>query len=85
MWKKKNNALHITVEANTFKDAKIFIQEILSLATKHNHHPTLQNTYTTIKLTLTTHDEGNTITQKDKDLAEKIRKIVDKRRSLHVA
>ena len=35
-----------------------------------NHHPEWQNIYNKVFVKLTTHDEGNSITQKDLKLAE---------------
>lgn len=82
MWTEKNNALHLTVEGETFEDAKAFVLDVLDLAEEHNHHPTLENTYSTVKLLLTTHDAGNTVTQKDRALAEDIAKLVEQNNSL---
>jgi 4a-hydroxytetrahydrobiopterin dehydratase len=37
---------------------------------KLNHHPKWTNVYNKVHVWLTTHDEGNTITQKDRNLAQ---------------
>jgi 4a-hydroxytetrahydrobiopterin dehydratase len=37
---------------------------------KLNHHPEWSNVYNKVTVYLTTHDAGNTITQKDRDLAK---------------
>jgi len=37
-----------------------------------DHHPEWRNIYNTVDITLTTHDKGNTITEKDRKLAKKI-------------
>jgi 4a-hydroxytetrahydrobiopterin dehydratase len=37
---------------------------------KLNHHPEWSNVYNKVHVSLTTHDAGNTITEKDKQLAE---------------
>ena len=37
---------------------------------KQNHHPTWTNEYNKVHVCLTTHDEGNTITHKDRELAQ---------------
>ena len=39
------------------------------LAEKMDHHPTWTNTWNTVEIWLVTHDSGNTITQKDRELA----------------
>lgn len=42
------------------------------VAEKMDHHPEWNNVYNTVEITLTTHDKGNTITDKDRELAKKI-------------
>ena len=46
------------------------------LAEEMNHHPLWTNEYNKVTIQLTTHDTGNTITKKDKDLAEAIDKLI---------
>jgi len=41
-----------------------------------NHHPEWSNVYNKVTITLTTHDKGNTITDKDRELANKIDELV---------
>jgi len=48
-------------------------------AEKANHHPDWRNVYNTLEISLCTHDAGNTITNKDYDLANKINSILDKK------
>lgn len=47
--------------------------EFLNIAASHaqtaRHHPTITTTYNRIKFTITTHDEGNQVTDKDIKLA----------------
>jgi 4a-hydroxytetrahydrobiopterin dehydratase len=37
---------------------------------KQNHHPRWTNVYNKVQVSLCTHDEGNTITDKDRELAK---------------
>ncbi|MCL4107215.1 UNVERIFIED_CONTAM: hypothetical protein GTU68_033030 [Idotea baltica] len=37
-----------------------------------NHHPEWDNVYNKVNISLTTHDAGNKITEKDRKLAKKI-------------
>ena len=37
---------------------------------KLNHHPEWSNVYNKVSVSLTTHDAGNTITDKDRELAK---------------
>jgi len=74
-WKEENNRL---VRSLTFKDfvqAFAFMTEVAIHAEKINHHPTWTNTYNMVDFQLSTHDAGDTVTTKDKDLANIIDKI----------
>ncbi len=42
------------------------------IAEKMNHHPTWSNTYNKVDIILSTHDAGNTVTDKDRKLATAI-------------
>ena len=75
-WKKENNALVLTERFEDFSEALAFIVRVGLLAEQSNHHPTITNTYNEVSLMLTTHDQGNVITEKDYDLAEKINAIL---------
>ena len=75
-WEKKNNALVRTERFEDFSEALAFIVRIGLLAEQSDHHPTITNTYNEVSLLLTTHDQGNTITEKDYDLAEKINAVL---------
>ena len=39
---------------------------------KQNHHPKWTNVFNKVHVSLTTHDQGNTITQKDRELAKSL-------------
>jgi 4a-hydroxytetrahydrobiopterin dehydratase len=48
------------------------------LAEQHNHHPVIHNNYAWVRLELTTHDEGDVVTAKDRRLASAIDEIMKK-------
>lgn len=75
-WTKENNALVRTERFKDFNEALAFIVRVGLLAEQSDHHPTITNTYNEVSLLLTTHDKGNTITDKDYDLAEKINAVL---------
>jgi 4a-hydroxytetrahydrobiopterin dehydratase len=41
------------------------------------HHPTWTNTYDKVEISLSTHDAGDTVTDKDRRLAAAIDKLID--------
>jgi 4a-hydroxytetrahydrobiopterin dehydratase len=72
MWKKENNRLVRHFEFADFTTAFAFMMRVAFLAEKHNHHPEWSNVYNRVQIALTTHDAGNTITEKDEALAAAI-------------
>ncbi|HAB89006.1 MAG TPA: pterin-4-alpha-carbinolamine dehydratase [Bacteroidetes bacterium] len=75
-WTNEANTLVRTERFEDFNEALAFIVRVGLLAEKSEHHPTITNTYNEVCLLLTTHDQGNTITEKDYDLAEKINALL---------
>ncbi|WP_027003793.1 4a-hydroxytetrahydrobiopterin dehydratase [Hugenholtzia roseola] len=72
MWQKENNRLVRHFEFADFTAAFAFMMRVAFLAEKHNHHPEWSNVYNRVTIALTTHDAGNTITEKDEALAAAI-------------
>ncbi len=75
MWIEKNNKLCRSYIFKDFSEAFGFISRVALLAEKLDHHPTWTNTYNRVEIELSTHDAGNTITQKDRTLAALIDKL----------
>lgn len=69
-WTESNNELKKTFVFSSFKDAIDWMVKASVLIEKQNHHPTWTNEYNKVHVCLTTHDEGNTITHKDRELAQ---------------
>ncbi|MBS1976133.1 MAG: 4a-hydroxytetrahydrobiopterin dehydratase [Bacteroidetes bacterium] len=76
MWKEENNRLTRTFTFRDFSEAFAFITRVAMLAEKMNHHPTWSNTWNTVRIELSTHDAGNTITNLDRQLASAIDTLV---------
>lgn len=76
MFQERENALSIILEFKNFDEAFSFMQEVASVAKKLNHHPDWKNTWNRVEINLTTHDEGNIITEKDRILASAIESII---------
>ena len=72
MWKEENNQLKRDFEFADFVEAFGFLSRVALLAEKMNHHPHITNVYNQVSLALSTHDAGNTVTDKDRKLAEAI-------------
>jgi 4a-hydroxytetrahydrobiopterin dehydratase len=72
MWKEVNNTIEKTFEFKDFAEAFSFMTRVAFLAEKHGHHPNWSNVYNKVTIQLTTHDKGNVVTQKDRDLAAAI-------------
>jgi len=68
-WINENNALHKTYSFADFETAMHFMQIASKQISIHNHHPEWSNVYNKVSIKLTTHDAGNTITEKDEMLA----------------
>jgi 4a-hydroxytetrahydrobiopterin dehydratase len=77
-WTENNNKLNKKFEFKTFKDALSFMVRCGFEIEDLNHHPTWTNTYNKIEVSLTTHDTGNTVTEKDFQLAERMDDIYTK-------
>jgi len=75
MWTEENNKLKRIFKFKDFQEAFAFMTRVAFLAEAHDHHPNWSNVYNTVTIELTTHDKGNVITQKDRDLAKAIDKI----------
>lgn len=76
MWKEENNRLKRTFKFEDFQEAFAFMTRVAFLAETHNHHPNWSNVYNQVEIELTTHDAGNTITEKDRKLAKAIDQIL---------
>jgi 4a-hydroxytetrahydrobiopterin dehydratase len=71
-WTQSGNALIRTVVRADFVEALALVLEIGRLAEAANHHPDIDIRYRTVRLSLSTHDAGHTVTAKDFALAQKI-------------
>ncbi len=70
-WKRAGDAIQRTWTFDTYPDAVSFLVRVAFLAEATNHHPDLTNSWTTVTLSLTTHDAGG-LTDRDFKLAKRI-------------
>jgi len=75
MWQESDNKLKRTFEFENFVEAWGFMNKVAMIAEKMDHHPNWSNVYNKVTIELTTHDAGNTITDKDRKLAAAIDKL----------
>ena len=75
MWIEKNSKLVNKYKFNDFNEAMTFINQVAKICEEVNHHPEIYNCYSSVKLSLCTHDSDNNITEKDRELANLIDKI----------
>jgi len=75
MWKEENNQLTKTFIFRDFVNAFGFMAKVALLAEKMDHHPNWSNVYNRVEIQLSTHDAGNVITEKDRQLASAIDQI----------
>ncbi len=78
MWKETNESLERSFVFKDFKAAFAFMTEVAFYAEQHNHHPDWSNVYNRVDIRLSTHDAGNVVTEKDRNLAAAIDRVFEK-------
>ncbi len=77
MWKEENNKLKRDFTFKNFIEAWGFMTKVALIAEKQNHHPEWSNVYNSLSISLSSHDAGNTVTEKDHRLAKAIDELLD--------
>ncbi|MEM9823148.1 MAG: 4a-hydroxytetrahydrobiopterin dehydratase [Bacteroidota bacterium] len=78
MWTESDHSLNATFQFTDFMEAFAFMTEVAFHAEKQNHHPNWSNVWNRVEITLTTHDAGNVVTEKDRQLASAIDAVFKK-------
>ena len=78
MWTEENNQLKKKFVFKDFTQAFAFMTEVAFVAEAQQHHPNWSNVYNTVEFALNTHDANDTVTEKDRKLAEAIDAISEK-------
>lgn len=76
MWQEQENELYKKFTFKNFSEAFAFMTRVAIEAEKLNHHPRWQNVWNTVEIWLSTHDAGNTVTEKDHQLAKQIDTLI---------
>ncbi|MCX6216365.1 4a-hydroxytetrahydrobiopterin dehydratase [Spirosoma sp.] len=76
MWREQDNQLMRDFQFTDFSEAFAFMTRVALIAEKMDHHPWWSNVYNQVTIKLSTHDAGNTVTEKDRILAGAIDALV---------
>jgi 4a-hydroxytetrahydrobiopterin dehydratase len=71
-WRFEDDSLKADWQFSGFEEAFSFITRVALHAAEQNHHPELFNVYNKVSITLSTHDAGGKVSEKDLQLAERI-------------
>ncbi|WP_165779274.1 4a-hydroxytetrahydrobiopterin dehydratase [Brumimicrobium salinarum] len=75
-WSKKNNQLEKSYVMDDFKQAIQFVNKVADLAEQKEHHPSIHiHSYKNVDIRLTTHDQGNKVTEIDQEMSREIDEI----------
>jgi len=76
MWQEQDNQLVREFTFADFSEAFAFMTRVALLAEKIDHHPWWSNVYNKVTIKLSTHDAGNVVTGKDRNLADAIDRLM---------
>lgn len=72
-WREEENLLIRDFVFNEFMDVINFVNKVAEAAESADHHPDIYiHDYKHLRISMTSHDAGNVVTQKDYSLAETI-------------
>ncbi len=71
-WAEINGALNKTFVFADFDEAWSFMEKVSVLVKQADHHPKWTNIYNKVSFELSTHDAGNVVTDKDRNLSKEI-------------
>lgn len=77
-WTEQDGKLCRSFRFADFSEAFGFMARVALVAEKMNHHPEWTNVWNSVEISLSTHDAGGSITEKDRRLAAAIDAIADK-------
>lgn len=71
-WNETDGALHAELTFADFAEAFAFMTRVGLVAQEQQHHPDMAISWNKVTITITTHDAGSTVTDKDRKLADAI-------------
>jgi ribonuclease HI len=72
MWQETKHGLYRQFNFDDFKHAWSFMQQVAELAEELQHHPRWENEWSVVQIWLITHEGGQAITDRDRQMAEAI-------------
>ncbi len=76
MWQETKHGLYKQFNFEDFKEAWSFMTKVAGLAEEFQHHPRWENEWNVVQIWLITHEGDQKITDKDRQLAEAIDKVL---------
>ena len=74
-WEEEGGALRKDFRFGDFAEALAFVNRVGALAEEAGHHPDIDIRWSVVTLRLSTHSEGNVVTERDRELADRIDRI----------
>jgi 4a-hydroxytetrahydrobiopterin dehydratase len=71
-WSLADDRLVRTYSFSSFREAISFLVRVAFEAEEMDHHPEIRNVYSRVDISLTTHDAGDKVTEKDVEFARRI-------------
>jgi 4a-hydroxytetrahydrobiopterin dehydratase len=75
-WTELDGALTDRFMFSDFAEAFAFLTRVALVAQEQQHHPDLTISWNRVDVRMTTHDEGSTVTERDRRLAAAIDEMV---------
>jgi 4a-hydroxytetrahydrobiopterin dehydratase len=75
-WTEREGRLEREFEFADFSEAFGFMTRVALLAEQAGHHPDWSNSWNRVRIALTTHDAGSVVTDRDRDLAAAIDRLI---------
>lgn len=75
MWQETKHGLYKQFNFENFKEAWAFMTKVAELAEQYQHHPRWENEWSVVQIWLITHEGGQKITDKDREMSVAIDQI----------
>ena len=75
-WSLEDDQITRSFSFGSFMDAITFVEKVAHIAEDHDHHPDIDIRYSTVKISVSSHDAGG-ITERDFRLVNSVSKTFD--------